>query len=89
MYKVDDTIYFQKIGDGIYKIENGNEMLVTSSQSIINKEIINVFYSDNSLLFQTKEDGFYEYSNQVMTEWNIPSNQFLKTSFLSPTLSVL
>ncbi|MCC1483803.1 helix-turn-helix and ligand-binding sensor domain-containing protein [Winogradskyella immobilis] len=79
MYKVDDTIYFQKIGDGIYKIENGNEILVASSQSIINKEIINVFYNDNSLLFQTKEDGFYEYSNQVITEWNITSNQFLKT----------
>lgn len=79
MYSVDETIYFQKINDGIYKIENGQEVLVTSSKDIIDKEIVNIFMVEKDLLFQTKEDGFYSFINEIVSEWVINASELLSS----------
>ena len=59
VYKVNNNIYFQKINQGVYQFENGQGTLVTDHPSLKDRIIVNIFDSNNQLLFQTKEDGFF------------------------------
>lgn len=70
IYKVDDTIYYQKFSEGLFKIENGEEKQVTASYVIKDKVIINVFDKEGDLLIQTKENGFYILKNNNVEVWN-------------------
>ena len=70
IYKVDDTIYYQKFSEGLFKIENGEEKQVTASYVIKDKVIINVFDKEGDLLIQTKENGFYIFKNNNVEVWN-------------------
>ncbi len=71
IYKVDDSIYFQKINQGIYKFENGKEILVTDHRNVKDRNIINISYTENNrLLFQTKRDGFFIMENGVIRPWD-------------------
>ena len=69
MYRVDQTIYYQKINDGIYKIENGEEKLVSNADEITEKLITNIFEHKEGLLIQTKEDGFYLHTEKGLEQW--------------------
>jgi DNA-binding CsgD family transcriptional regulator len=77
IFKVDETIYFQKINDGIYKIENGTEKLVTSNQLIQENIVVNISKIDDRLLLLTQEKGFFILENGNLTLWDIPANEFL------------
>ena len=77
IFKVDGTIYFQKIGEGIFKIENGNEVLLTNNKNIKDLEIVNICQNNKDLLIQTKASGFYTYKNNSIETWNIKANELL------------
>jgi DNA-binding CsgD family transcriptional regulator len=77
MYKVENSIYFQRLNNGIYKIENGEDVLVTNNSIIKNSIVINVFSKDNSLLIQTRDKGFYLLKDNKLTKWNISTNDLL------------
>ncbi|MFC0603879.1 triple tyrosine motif-containing protein [Winogradskyella pulchriflava] len=77
MYKVDDLIYFQKLNDGLYVIENGKEKLVTNSAIIKDDIITNIFNHNGDLLLQTKEKGFYVFKNESVVVWNEKLNDLL------------
>lgn len=77
MFKVNETIYFQKSGVGVFKIENGKEVFVTASVSDDNVEIINILDYNKGLLFLTKEHGFYEFQNNEISKWNADVNNAL------------
>ncbi|RNC84264.1 MAG: LuxR family transcriptional regulator [Winogradskyella sp.] len=76
-FKVLSTIYFQKANKGVFKIENGKAELFTDAPSITNNEIVNIFTKDNNYLFQTKESGFYIYSDGEIEKWEISANDLL------------
>lgn len=73
-YKVDNTIYFQKINQGIYKIESGAEVLVTDHRLLKGQIVVNIFMDNDQLLFQTKENGFFTLNNAVVSPWNTNLN---------------
>ncbi len=77
MFKVNETIYFQNNDIGIFKIVNGKEVLVISSTRIQNREVINIYDFNNTLLFLTKEDGFYVFQNDEIKEWSNTLNSSL------------
>lgn len=77
IFKVQDTIYFQKIGEGLFKIENGNAVLVSSHKAFTALEIVNIYQNDTHLLIQTKASGFYIYKNNAIEKWNIEANELL------------
>ncbi|EPR71215.1 hypothetical protein ADIWIN_3260 [Winogradskyella psychrotolerans RS-3] len=62
MFKVEETIYFQKTEIGVFRIENGEQTLVISRAALEDSELVNIFNLDSGLLLQTKEHGFYEFS---------------------------
>ncbi|MFD2567087.1 helix-turn-helix and ligand-binding sensor domain-containing protein [Pseudotenacibaculum haliotis] len=76
-YKVDNTIYFQKINQGIYKIESGKEVLVTDDRQLKDQVVVNIFMDNGQLLIQTKEKGFFVLNNNTVTSWDINLNRQL------------
>lgn len=77
MYLVNEAVYFQKSGDGIYVIDNGVANLVTNDKIIQTNEVVNVFNHQEKLLVQTKERGFYYISNSALIPWTIPASDKL------------
>ncbi|WP_299887216.1 triple tyrosine motif-containing protein [uncultured Lacinutrix sp.] len=79
MYMVGDSIYFQRIDNGIFKIENGDDILVTNDPVIKENIVINIIKKNDALLIETQEDGFYTLKNNVLKPWNAKVNNELKT----------
>ncbi|MDO6596541.1 triple tyrosine motif-containing protein [Oceanihabitans sp. 2_MG-2023] len=77
IFKVNETIYFQKLQDGIYKIENGSPKLVTNQEIVKNNIVVNIFNNKDELLIQTQEKGLYQFTNNKLIKWDNPINNFL------------
>lgn len=78
IFKVGETIYFQKNGKGICEILNGEEKLILSSEKFLNHEIVNIYKVDEALLLVTKENGVYEYRDDEVYIWNNKGNDVIK-----------
>jgi AraC family transcriptional regulator, chitin signaling transcriptional activator len=84
MFKVDESIYFQKLKDGVYEIRNGSPRLVTSSPIVKENSLVNIFKHQNKLLFQTEDNGFFFFNDSVLQKWDIPANdEILKNRIYS------
>ena len=77
MYKVDGSIYFQKMEDGIYKIENGEPNLITNDQIIKDNIVVNIYNHNKKLLIQTQTKGFYFLEDRSLEKWDISANNLL------------
>ncbi|MDD7885947.1 triple tyrosine motif-containing protein [Flavivirga sp. 57AJ16] len=77
IFKVDETIYYQKTKDGIYKIEHGTSKLVSDHIVLKENRLVNVFNKNDNLLIETENNGFYILDNGILSKWHIPANQKL------------
>ncbi|WP_084732503.1 helix-turn-helix and ligand-binding sensor domain-containing protein [Flagellimonas flava] len=77
IFKVDRTIHFQKMGKGVFRIENGRDILVYDQEPLKTNEIINIFTSGRELLFLTRDDGFFRTNNGKLEKWNVPVDKLL------------
>ena len=77
IYKIDNSIYFQKMNQGIYKFESGQEALISNHPTVKDKTVVNIFKHNNQLLVQTKEDGFFVLNEDSVSPWNTLLNQEL------------
>ena len=59
MFKTNEDIFFQKTNDGLYKVENGKEVLISNHKIINESKLINVFDDQTVILLQTQDNGFY------------------------------
>ena len=89
VYKVGGSVYFQKINDGIYKIESGKEILITNHEVVKNNIVVNIFNHQNKLLFQTQEKGFYFIDNNALTKWDITANATLETASVYNSIQLI
>ena len=62
MILVDDTIVFQKIDQGIYKIENGAPKLLTNDLKIRSEVLVDAFQKNSVLYFLTQSQGLFKYN---------------------------
>ncbi|MFK7813381.1 MAG: hypothetical protein AB8B59_12890, partial [Maribacter sp.] len=77
MFKVDKNIYFQRMGEGIFKIESGKDFLVFDEDIVKDDEVINIFRSEKEVLVLTKNNGFYHLKDgELISADNFP-NAFL------------
>lgn len=74
MYSIDDTIYFQEIYFGIYRIVDGKSTLVTDSAIAKNSEIVNMFQINGDILVLTQKDGLYHLEEGELKEAVINSS---------------
>ena len=79
MFKLGQSIYFQRIGKGIYKVENGQSYLVFNDEVVKNDEVINIFQDGKDFLILTQNNGFYSSINNSLVKSKISSNEFLST----------
>ncbi len=77
IFKVDKTIYYQKTKDGVYKIENGESILVSNHDILKENRLVNIFNKNGSLLIETENNGFYVLDSENLSKWNIPANEKL------------
>ncbi|WP_308991665.1 triple tyrosine motif-containing protein [Mariniflexile litorale] len=77
IFKVNESIYFQKVKDGVYEIENGKSKLVSNNSILKENLLVNIFYHNDSVLFETEDAGFYQLKNKELKKWEIPANQVL------------
>lgn len=77
MYKVDETIYFQDIQEGLFKIENGKSVLVSDNTIFKNNIIVNIYNHNNQFLVETQDLGFYILQDSVVRPWEIPAKDLL------------
>ena len=78
MYKVDNVIYFQKLGKGIYKIEKGSAKLVSDAEILKENDVIDIFLKGNQLLVLTNSKGFYLLEGNNIKLWSVPASSYLK-----------
>lgn len=77
-FTVNNTLYYQKINDGIYKIENGKPQLVSNHPVFKNNIIVGISIHNEKLIFQTQEKGFYYFNkNNELVQWEIEANNLL------------
>ena len=79
IFEINESIYFQVLGKGIYEIVNGKAQLIIQSELVKNTELINIYDYNDGLLLQTKENGFYIFNNNVIKKWNIEADNLLST----------
>ncbi len=77
IFKVGQKVYFQRIGEGIFKIESGKDFLVFSDDIVKNDEVINIFERETGLLVLTKRNGFYAVSEGNLEPLDAFPNTFL------------
>ncbi|RZS99477.1 helix-turn-helix and ligand-binding sensor domain-containing protein [Aquimarina brevivitae] len=62
IFKVDNSVYFQNTKKGLFKIENGEPVLVNDLSYIDNDIIVHLSLVDDDLLLITRNNGFYRLS---------------------------
>ncbi len=77
IFKVKQDIYFQRINEGIFKIENGKDVLVFDDAIIRDTDVINIFPNGEGLLILTRDTGFYRLENKVLEKWDIEAKEVL------------
>jgi DNA-binding CsgD family transcriptional regulator len=78
-YKLDNLLYYQAGGDGIYRIVNGQSELVTGDPVVQEQLVIDLFIVGDDLILLTQEEGFYRLSNGRLLPWNIPANEEIRS----------
>nr|WP_299070177.1 triple tyrosine motif-containing protein [uncultured Allomuricauda sp.] len=77
IFNLNHSIYFQKLNKGIFKIENGKDILIYDASPFKEDEIINIFQRQGDLLVLTRHNGFYKIQDGSINKWNISADAFL------------
>ncbi len=77
IFMVKESIYFQKLKEGIYKIENGKSELISDDEIIKNNKLVNVFKYKDKLLIETEDSGFFVLDSIGLSPWDVPANKML------------
>jgi len=79
VFNVDDSIYFQRMDDGVYKIENGKPILISNHPILQKNVLVNIYSIDKKILFQTQESGFFFLNGDEVTKWDIAANELFSS----------
>ncbi|MBC3847394.1 LuxR family transcriptional regulator [Winogradskyella echinorum] len=88
VFKVGQSIYFQKMDVGVFEIRNGKANVIISSEAIKGKELVNIYDFDNGLLLQTKEHGFYTFQNNSVNRWSTEIDDLLSNISIYSSISL-
>jgi len=77
VYLVDGSVYFQKINEGVFKIENGNPVLISNNEILRSNILVNIVKIDDKILYQTQLNGFYYIDKKGVQKWKISTNEII------------
>lgn len=70
MFKVDNTIFFQKEKLGVFKLVSNKVKLVSDDELIRDTELVNIFKINNQFVYLTEENGFYKSTQGKLEIWD-------------------
>ena len=79
-FKTNDGIYYQTYGEGLFEIENGTGKLISNDQALLKNKIVNLFSKNGGLLIQTQFNGFFNFSDGMISKWNTEADADLLNS---------
>ncbi|MAD97200.1 MAG: LuxR family transcriptional regulator [Flavobacteriaceae bacterium] len=68
--KIGEMFYFQDYLHGIYKIENGEPILISSNSDLKNNKVVQFYKIDNVLYALTQSAGIYSVDNKTVKKDN-------------------
>lgn len=69
IFKVNGSIYYQKINEGVFKIENGKPAIVTADPIITQNTVVGAFFVNDKVTFLLENGLFYSLENNQLTPW--------------------
>ncbi|WP_452221237.1 hypothetical protein [Lacinutrix salivirga] len=88
MHQIGDQIYFQKINEGLFIINNGEAELLSNSEVFKTTPISGVFSDENDLLVLTNTSGFFKLNNGNLKSWEIPSAKLLENKTIYSSIQL-
>lgn len=79
LFEIEDALYFQVLGKGLYTIDNGEVVLYSSHMLFRDKTFVNIFKRDTDWLGITQKNGFYTISANEVSAWDHAASDFLDT----------
>lgn len=76
-FVLDNTIYFQAIDAGLYRLQNGVPELLIADELLHGSQIVHVFKKEEQLVLITQDNGFFKYTNERLEPWQLPVDDFL------------
>jgi len=88
-YRVNGSIYFQAIGEGLYEVINGKSVLVSNDDRIKTNRIVEIYKQKEGLLLQTERAGIFRLEEKQIGTFLFESDVELKQNsiFCSKMLS--
>jgi AraC family transcriptional regulator, chitin signaling transcriptional activator len=77
--RVENRIYFQELGKGVFVIENGQPKLVSDHDILKESRLVEILIKNGKLFFVTQKDGFYFLKNNLLQRWIPSSAKLLST----------
>ena len=77
VFEVNETIFYQVQGEGIYKVEDGVPKIFLDTEVVKNQRVINLDTTPEGLILLTRESGFYKYENNFLYKWHTEVDSFL------------
>ena len=71
MINFDKTIFFQKAGVGLFKIENGDVKLVNNDDILKRNKVIGIFKLDKQVLVLTSNEGIFKLNETLLSPWTL------------------
>ncbi|EAQ41131.1 triple tyrosine motif-containing protein [Polaribacter sp. MED152] len=75
--RVENRIYFQELGKGIFVIENGQPKLIADNTILKESRVVEILKKEDGLFFVTQKDGFYYLEKDVLKKWSTSSDALL------------
>ena len=66
IFKLEDKLYFQLVGDGLFKIANGNQQKIISSEILGERAIIHIYQEDTNLGIVTATAEFFTWNEREL-----------------------
>ncbi len=77
IFNIAQSVYHQKINEGIYKIENGIERLLFQDEVVKNDEVVAIFSNREDLSLLTRSSGLYQASGTSLSKKNTAADELL------------
>lgn len=77
LFLVEEELFFQVKGEGIYSIEQGEPVLYSNTNVFKENRLINLFRIEGSLIGITATKGFYTFNQSEAKAWSKVTNKLL------------
>ncbi len=75
MFNFNGTVYYHRIGIGLFKIENGISILIADDPIVKEDVILGIFSIDNRPLLVTEKGEFYFLNGGNLVRWHDPFSE--------------